>query len=119
MSNLPIHVTTHHLRLSDALSEFVREKITPVQRFANDALAADIVLRRHNGARRCFSASARLALPGRDVHSRAVHVDLYAAIRQLFIKLARHLRKRKTRRGRAVRFREIARNHPKMGFLFR
>jgi putative sigma-54 modulation protein len=118
MSNLPIHVTTHHLRLSDGLSEFVRKKITPVKRFADDALGADIILRRHNGARRRFSASARLALPGRDVYSRAIHGDLYAAIGQLFMKLARRLRKRKTRRHRALRFREIERDRRKTSLVF-
>ena len=106
MDELPIHLVTHHLRLSDALKRFVRKKLTPVKRFAKDALAADVVLRRHNGARRRFSASARLALPGRDVHGRVVHADLYAAIGQLFIKLARRLRKRKTRRDRGMRLRD-------------
>ncbi len=105
MDELPIHVVTHHLHLSDALTQFARKKLTPVKRFAKDALAADVVLRRHNGAARRFSASARLALPGRDVHGRVVHRDLYAAIGELFIKLARRLRKRKTRRDRGMRLR--------------
>ena len=98
MTNLPIHITTHHLTLTDALREFAHEKIAPVIRFATDALGAEIVLRRHNGAVPRFSASARLALPGRDVHGRAVHHDLYVAIGKLFTKLARRCRKRKTRR---------------------
>ena len=102
MTNLPIHLTTHHLRLSDALRAFVRNKIMPVKRFANDAVSADIVLRRHGGAKMRFSASARVALPGRDVHGRAVDADLYLAIGQLVTKLARRLRKRKTHLGRAL-----------------
>lgn len=97
MTNLPIHITTHHLSLSDPLRRFTRKKITPVTRFANDALAAEIVLRRHGGAATRFSASARLALPGRDVHGRAVDPDLYVAIGKLVSKLGRLLRKRKTR----------------------
>ncbi|MEO5718619.1 MAG: ribosome-associated translation inhibitor RaiA [Chthoniobacterales bacterium] len=97
MTNLPIHITTHHLRLSDSLRQFVRKKIAPVTRFAQDALAAEIVLRRHGGAATRFSASARLALPGRDIHGRAVDPDAYVAIGKLVAKLARLLRKRKTR----------------------
>jgi ribosomal subunit interface protein len=97
MAELPIHITTHHLTLSDALRQFAREKIAPVIRFANDALGAEVVLRRDNGAAPRFSASARLLLPGKDVHGRAVHPDLYVAIGQLFEKLARRSRKRKTR----------------------
>ena len=99
MNNLPIHLTTHHLHLSDPLRQFVAEKIAPVKRFANDALSAEIVLRRHGGAKTSYSASARVALPGRDVHGRARDEDLYAAIGQLVTKLARRLRKRKTRLG--------------------
>ena len=97
MTNLPIHITTHHLSLSDSLRRFARKKIVPVTRFAHDVLAAEIVLRRHNGAETRFSASARLALPGRDVHGRAVHSNLYVAIGKLVSKLGRLLRKRKTR----------------------
>lgn len=97
MAELPIHITTHHLTLSDALRQFARDKIAPVIRFAKDALGAEVVLRRHNGAAPRFSASARLLLPGKDVHGRAVHHDLYVAIGQLFEKLARRSRKRKTR----------------------
>ena len=97
MTDLPIHITTHHLSLTEPLRRFARQKIAPVIRFANDALGAEVVLRRHNGAVPRFSASARLSLPGRDIHGRAVHHDLYVAIGQLFEKLARRCRKRKTR----------------------
>ena len=102
MTDLPIHLRTHHLQLSAALRDFVRKKIAPVNRFASDALAAEIFLRRHRGAKRHFSASARVALPGRDVYCRTVHVDLYVAICRLMRRLARLLRKRKTRLGRIL-----------------
>jgi ribosomal subunit interface protein len=97
MTNLPIHITTHHLSLTDALRRFAWEKIRPVIRFANDALSAEIVLRRHGGAATRFSASARLALPGRDIHGRAEHSNLYVAIGKLVAILGRLARKRKTR----------------------
>ena len=97
MTNLPIHITTHHLSASNALDQFAREKISSVSRFANDALAADVVLRRHGGVKERFSASARLALPAHDIHGRAVASNLYAAIGKLVARLARLARKRKTR----------------------
>ena len=97
MTNLPIHITTHHLSASDGLRQFAREKISSVCRFANDALAADVVLRRHGGAKERFSASARLALPGRDIYGRAVARNLHTAIGKLVATLARLARKRKTR----------------------
>jgi putative sigma-54 modulation protein len=100
MTDLPIHITTHHLSLTDPLRQFTRQKLAPVARFANDALAAEIVLRRHGGLTPRFSASARLALPGRDIHGRAIHANLYVAIGNLVTKLGRLARKRKTRLGK-------------------
>jgi putative sigma-54 modulation protein len=105
MTDLPIHITTHHLRLSNSLRLIVRSKLAPVSRFANDAIAAEIVLRRRGGAQTRFSASARLALPGQDVHGHATDVNLYAAIGKLVSKLGRLLRKRKTRHAKALRAR--------------
>lgn len=103
MTDLPIHITTHHLSLSDSLRMIVRNKLVPVTRFANDAIAAEIVLRRRNGTQSRFSASARVALPGQDVHGHAVHVNLYTAIGKLAEKLGRLLRKRKTRLAKAFK----------------
>lgn len=97
-TTMPIHITPHHLRLSPALSAFVHQKIAKVPRFANDVLASDIVLRRHHGTAdgKRFSASARVALAGNDIHATATHADLYTAIVKLVARLARRSRKRKT-----------------------
>jgi hypothetical protein len=65
-------------------------------------------LRRLGGAKSRFAASARIALPGRDVYGRTVHVDLYVAICRLMKRLARLLRKRKTRLGRTLQRRTPA-----------
>lgn len=102
---IPIHITPHHLSLTPALAEFVYGKITKLRRFAVNALAAEIVLRRHHGtaAGKTFSARARLALPGRDVHASATHSDLYTAIIGLAKKLARGSLKLKARRAMDVR----------------
>jgi putative sigma-54 modulation protein len=107
MHNLPIHITPHHLSLSPPLREFVALKFGKVRRFSKDAVAADIVLRRHHGSSDGprFSASARLAVPGRDVHGSATHADLYTAVVKLVGTLARRSRKRKTRIARTNRAR--------------
>lgn len=115
---LPIHITPHHLSLSPMLRDFAHDKLAKVPRFSNDALRMDLVLRRHGGAAETgrFSASARLALPGRDIHAAAAHADLYTAIVNLVSKLARHSRKRKARHARALKnLRRSARgNRPAM-----
>src|ERR1051325_10387709 len=97
MNALPVHITPHGIELSFALRQFIEKKISRVSRFAGDILSAEVVLREKSGANGLFSVSARLALPGRDVHSNAVHVNFYAAINQLVARLARLSRKRKTR----------------------
>jgi putative sigma-54 modulation protein len=100
---MPIHITPHHLTLSPALRDFVFEKIGAVARFASDLLSAEVVLRRHEGSGggKRFSATARLAVPGKDVHGTAEHSDLYTAITQLASRLGRRSRKRKTRLARS------------------
>jgi ribosomal subunit interface protein len=108
MNALPIHITPHGIELSLALRKFIEKKVSRVSRFAGDILSAEVVLREKSDRNGVFSVSARLALPGRDVHANAVHVNFYAAINQLVARLARLSRKRKTRfekrKRRAGRF---------------
>src|SRR6478736_4280369 len=103
MKTIPLHITPHHLRVSAAVREFVRIKISRLARFAGDILAAEVVLRGPSGASHHFSVSARLALPGRDVHGRATHPSFHGAVNRLVARLARLSRKRKTRLSRLAR----------------
>lgn len=98
-SNLPIHISPHHLNLSPSLRAFVSKKLDGLSHVAIDALSANVVLRRHHGTseRKQFSASARLALPGGDLHASSTQADLYSAVVKLVARLARLSRKRKTR----------------------
>lgn len=97
--SLPIYIMPHHLELSPALIARVREKLGPLVRIGGDAVRADVTLRlRHGrGPGRMFTASARLTLPGGDIHASATRANLYKAITALEVRLARRLRKRKTR----------------------
>jgi putative sigma-54 modulation protein len=97
--SLPVHITPHHLKLTPALRAFTLKKLTTLRRKTAGVLRADVVLRRHHGTAegKRFSASARLAVPGRDLHAGVAHADLYTAIVKLVAKLARRSRKRKTR----------------------
>src|ERR1044072_9362449 len=103
MNTLPIHITPHGIELSFALRKFIEKKISRISRYAAEILSAEVVLREKSGATGLFSGSARLALPGHDVHGNAVHQNFYAAINQLVARLARLSRKRKTRFERAIR----------------
>jgi putative sigma-54 modulation protein len=102
MKNVPLHITPHHLKVSDALREFVRIKISALARFAGDILSAEIVLRGPAGASHQFSVTGRLALPGRDVHGHASHPSIHGAVNLLVARLGRLSRKRKTRLSRII-----------------
>jgi ribosomal subunit interface protein len=110
MTKLPIHITAHHLAIDDALHTVVLRKVGRLRRFSNDALAAEVALRRDAESAIRFSAVARVSLPGRDLNARATNV--YSAIQRLVVKLFRLARKRKTRllkitaraRNRTIRF---------------
>lgn len=100
---IPVHIVPHHLTLSPSLNACARGSVEKLSHFAHDALAAHMVLRRHHGTTegKRFSASLRLALPGRDLHATATHADMYVAIELMTRKLARRSRRRKTRRVRS------------------
>jgi ribosomal subunit interface protein len=97
MTKLPIHIIAHHLVIDDALRGFVLKKVGGLRRFTNDALAAEVVLRRDAERAIRFSAVARVSLPGRDLNARADSTNIYSAIQRLVLKLVRLARKRKTR----------------------
>jgi len=101
-TSYPIHITPHHLTLSPSLTKCVSDRLSELSRIAGDILIAEVVLRRHHNTSKgkSFSASARIALPGRDLHAVSTHADLYAAITELRNLLKRSLRKRKTAIGK-------------------
>lgn len=98
-TSIPVRITPHHLTLSPALIAKVQHEIGSLARFGENVVKANVVLRLHHGRSqgRLFSASARLSLPGGDLHASATHSNLYTAIAALESRLARRLRKRKTR----------------------
>jgi putative sigma-54 modulation protein len=94
-----IHITLHHLTLTPALRDFTTRKIAGLGEMVPDIVAARVVLRLDPKAspERRFSARVRLAVRGMDIFASDNNGDLYAAIDNLVDKLARGLRKRKTR----------------------
>lgn len=98
-TSIPVRITPHHLTLSPALITKVQDEIGSLARFGKTIVRANVVLRLHHGRSngKLFSASARLSLPGGDIHASAKHSNLYTAISALEIRLARRMRKRKTR----------------------
>lgn len=94
-----IHLNLHQFKLTDSIRAFAISKISRLSSFDPEVQSADVTLAHDYGAgpEEKFSATVRLALPGKDVHATDTRHDLYAAINAVRDKLARQLRKRKTR----------------------
>lgn len=96
---MQIHLSPRHLTLTAAIHSFVAEKIEHLESLADNIVAAHVVLI-HDATKKpaqSHCVKVHLAVPGPDIHAEAADEDLYAAIDGVVSKLARQLRKRKTR----------------------
>ena len=96
---MQIHLSPRHLRLTPAIHAHCAAKIGHLEELAGEIVAAHIVLIHDDTAKPDFrhSVKVHLAVPGPDIHAEKSHEDLYAALDLVVDKLARQLRKRKTR----------------------
>jgi len=94
-----IHVIPRRLHLSDPICDFAAETIGHLESINHAILGAAVVLSRETSSRRGsrYCARVKLNLPGRSVHAAEAASDLYSALDVVQSKLARQLRKRKTR----------------------
>jgi putative sigma-54 modulation protein len=94
-----IHVIPRRLHLSDPICDFAAEKLGHLESINHAILGAAVVLSRETNSRpeSRFRARVKLNLPGRSMHATEVAGDLYSALDVVQSKLARQLRKRKTR----------------------
>ncbi|MFV0337382.1 MAG: ribosome hibernation-promoting factor, HPF/YfiA family [Chthoniobacterales bacterium] len=94
---MQIHLSPRHIVLTGAIHSFVAEKISHLENISPDILAAHVVLLHDETKTKKNVVKVHLAVPGRDIHAQDAEEDLYAAIDKVVDKLARQLRKRKTR----------------------
>jgi len=99
-----IHIIPLRFELTDPIRSFAEDKLAHLDLISHSIDSAKVVLARNNAAEpsRRFTAKVHLDVPGRGVHASDSSVDLYSALDQVQSKLARQLRKRKTRLGGAV-----------------
>jgi putative sigma-54 modulation protein len=99
-----IHVIPRRLHLTDPLCEFAAEKLGHLESINDSIVEADVVLSREANSRpdARYKARVRLAVPGRSVHATESAGDLFSALDLVQSKLARQLRKRKTRLNQRV-----------------
>lgn len=96
---MKIQLHPRHLHLSETIVSFASEKLSHLDDITASVISANVILTQHHAARPAnrFTVKVRLAVPGRDVHAAESASDLYSAIDGVESKLARQLRKRKTR----------------------
>jgi putative sigma-54 modulation protein len=95
---MQIHVSPRHLKLTAAIHGYVADKIEHLEEMTAEIVAAHVVLMHDETATKSYGVKVHLAVPGPDIHAEDKENDLYAAIDKVVDKLARQLRKRKTRR---------------------
>jgi ribosomal subunit interface protein len=94
---MQIHLSPRHLVLTAAIHSHVAEKIEHLETLTDRIIAAHVVLLHDETKTKQYVVKVHLAVPGPDIHAQDAETDLYAAIDKVAEKLARQLRKRKTK----------------------
>lgn len=114
---MQIHLSPRHLTLTAAIHSFVAEKIEHLESITGQILAAHVVLIHDETKTKKHVVKVHLAMPGPDIHAQDAEDDLYAAIDKVVDKLARQLRKRKTRlTSRRKHVSQLAKEEKKRGY---
>lgn len=92
-------MSPRHLTLTAAIHTYVAEKVGHMEEITDRILAAHVVLfhDEKRNPKQAYCVKIHLAVPGPDIHAEDSDGDLYAAIDKTTSKLARQLRKRKTK----------------------
>ena len=96
---MQIHLSPRHLTLTSAIHSYVADKVGHLEDATDCIIAAHVVLFQDEkrNPKQTFCVKIHLAVPGPDIHAEDADGDLYAAIDKATAKLARQLRKRKTK----------------------
>ncbi|TVP57365.1 MAG: ribosome-associated translation inhibitor RaiA [Halomonadaceae bacterium] len=89
---MQLNISGHHVDLTEALKEYVGTKMNKLERhfdqISNTQVTLSVVKLRQ-------TAEATLHVTGGEIHGKAQHEDMYAAIDQLIDKLDRQILKHK------------------------
>lgn len=103
--------------LTAAIHSYVATKIEHLETITDSIIAAHAVLVHDETKVKQFTIKVHLAVPGPDIHAQDSEADLYAAIDKVCDKLARQLRKRKTKLTSAKKHRaQMASESRKRGY---
>jgi putative sigma-54 modulation protein len=89
---MQINITGHHVELTDSLRDFVKDKISKLERHFDHVTNVHVILTVEKNRQK---AEANMHLSGTKVFAEAVNEDMYAAIDGLTDKLDRQILKYK------------------------
>ncbi len=96
---MEIHLSARHLKLTGANRAQITQKLSTLEHITDDIIGAHAVILydENKSPSKQFLVKVHLGVPGPDIHIEQYANDLYVAIDKIEDKLARQLRKRKTR----------------------
>ena len=96
---MKVHLNARQFDLTDAIADHVTAKFARLDGLGASILEVHVVLQRddNENPETRFHVRSQLAVAGPDIHAEDWSEDLYAAVDGVVDKLARQLRKRKTR----------------------
>jgi len=89
---MQVSITGHHVDLTDALRDYVNEKLARLERHFDKVMDVHVILTVEKLNQK---AEATMHLSGNDIHAEAVTEDMYASIDGLVDKLDRQIVKHK------------------------
>lgn len=89
---MQINISGHHVEVTDALKDYVSEKLERLARYSDDITSIQAVLTVEKNRQR---AEATIRVKGADLFANAESEDMYAAIDLLSDKLDRQVTKHK------------------------
>lgn len=89
---MQIDISGHHVEVTDALRDYVSEKLERLARFNDEITSIQAIL---SVEKNRHIAEATIRAKGADLHANAEHEDMYAAIDLLSDKLDRQVVKHK------------------------
>ena len=89
---MQINISGHHVELSNALQDYIRNKMKRIERHFDHVMDIHVVL---GVERQLQKVEATVHVAGNNLHAESEHDDMYAAIDLLIDKLDRQVRKHK------------------------
>ncbi len=89
---MQLSISGHHVELTDALRNYVGEKLQRIERHFDNVINVHVILSVEKLEQR---AEATMQVNGAKIHAEEIHADLYAAIDGLIDKLDRQVLRHK------------------------